>query len=79
MLVDLLDGSFMGNPPTMEVLARNTSFSEIRIVFPANTSHHLLEASQLILEIFNSVMQNIQLCGFLAHHLPKIIGLENGT
>ena len=63
----------------MEVSNRDTRLSEVIVVFTTNSHHSLFEASQLILEIFNSVMQNIQLRGFLAHHLPKIIGLENGT
>ena len=63
----------------MEVSNRDSSLSEVIVVFTTDTSHCLLETGQLVLEIFNGIVKNIKRGGFHTNHLPKLIGLENGT
>ena len=69
----------MGDPPIMELAMSYTSFLEVLIILPTNTGHCLLETGELILQVFKGVHQNVQLSRFLAHLLPQLIGLENGT
>ena len=67
----------MGDLPTMEVSISDTSFSEVLIVLPANPNHLLLEARELILQVFKVVLQNIQLSRLPAHQFSQFVGLEN--
>ena len=76
MLVDLLDGGFMGDPSRVEVSNGDSSLLEVIVILPTDTSHDLLEAGQFILEIFNSMVKDVQGGRLLAYHLPKFVGLE---
>ena len=69
----------MGDPPTMELSIGNTSLPEVLVVLPTNSGHRPLKAGQFILQVFKSIHQNVQLSGLLAHQLPQLVGLENGT
>ena len=78
-LVDPLDGSFVGNPPFVSQTSRGTAPMEVVVVLLAHARHRLLEAGQLILEIFHRVGKYVQHGGLFTNHLPQVIGLENET
>ena len=78
-LVNLLNGGFVGDPPTMEVSDRNSGLPEVDVVFTTDTSHCLLKAGQLVRQIFYGVEQDVQLRGLLSHHFPQLVGLEKAT
>ena len=61
----------------MQMAVGNTSLSEVLIVLPADPRHFLLEAGKLILQVFEVVLQDIQLSRLPVHQLPEFIGLEN--
>ena len=63
----------------MEMVVSHPGFSEVCIILPADSSHRLLEAGELVLQLGKVVCQDVQLSGLQAHQLPKFIGLENGT
>ena len=46
------------------------SLPEVLVVLPADPSHRLLEAGELILQVFKVVFQDVQLSRLLAHQLP---------
>ena len=60
----------MGDPPTMELSVCDTSLPEVLVILPTNSCHLLLEASELILQVFEVVLQNVQLSRLPAHQLP---------
>ena len=78
-LVNLQDGGFVGNPPSMKMAMCHPGLLEVLVILPANPGHRLLEAGELVLEVLEGVHQDVQLHRLLANHLPKIVGLENGT
>ena len=57
--VDLLDGSFMGNPSRMEMSHGDTSLLEVVVILATNSHHGLLKAGQLVLKIFKGVVQDV--------------------
>ena len=63
----------------MEMPSRNSGLPEVVVVFTTYTSHRLLEAGQLVLEVFYRVVKDVQLGGLHSDHFSKLIGLENGT
>ena len=78
-LIDLFNGSLVGNPSTVKLPDGDASLPEVVVVFTTDPGHGLLEASQLVLEVFNGIVKNIELRSLLVNHLPKIVGLENKT
>ena len=53
----------------MQVAVGNTSLSEVLIILLTNPHHLLLEAGELILQVFEVVLQNVQLSRLPAHQL----------
>ena len=75
-LIDLLNGGLMGNPSLMQMTGGSSVTTEVVIILATNSGHNLLETSQLVLEVFNRIMENIQGGGLLSNYLPKIMGLK---
>ena len=75
-LIDLLNGGLMGNPSLVQMTRGSFGTTEVVIVLATNSGHNLLEAGQLVLEVFDCIMENIQGGSLLPNYLPKIMGLK---
>ena len=75
-LVDLDDGGLVGNPSTMKMPMSYTGLTEVLVVLPTDPHHLFLETRELVFEVFEFVLQNVQLSRLLAHYLRQIVGLE---
>ena len=73
--VDLFDGCFMGNPSIMELARRGRALTKVVVKLSRHAGHDLLEASQLVLEVLQSVMENVYLGVLLTNHLTKVATL----
>ena len=69
----------MRDPPPVKMAMRHPSLSEVLVVLPADSSHRMLEAHQLVFQFLDGMRQNVQLSRLLAYHLAKFVRLENGT
>ena len=65
----------MGYPSLVELTSGNSIPAEVVVVFTTDTGHDRLEASQLILEVCDGILQNIQLSGFPTNHLAEVASL----
>ena len=74
-LVDLLDGSFVQDPPLMELSNRDFTLTEVVIHLTNSTRHNLFETGQLVLEVLQSIMKDIDLGVLLSDHLTKVATL----
>ena len=61
----------------MEMTRGNVASTEVAVVLLANPGHDRLEAGQLILEILDGMMQDVQLCSLLSHHLAEVASLTS--
>ena len=74
-LVDPLDPCFMGDPSLMELANGNRTFPKVLVELTGDTSHDLLEAGQLVLQVLQCIMENIDLGVLLTNHLTKVATL----
>ena len=75
-LVDLLNGRLVGNPSVMELTSGSRAPPKVLVELTGNTGHNLLEASQLVFKVLQSVMENVYLGVLLPNHLTKVATLE---
>ena len=78
-LVDFLNGCLMGKPSLMKVTSRSPVPLEVVIVFAAYASHRLLEAGQLVFEVFHRMVKDVEHGRLPTNHLLQLVGLENKT
>ena len=69
----------MGNPSSMEMPICDASLPEVLVVLPTDPGHLLLEAGELVLQIFEVMLKDVQLSRLPANHLRQFIGLEKAT
>ena len=67
----------MGYPSLMKMTTRSATLPKIVVVLVTNSGHDGLEAGQLVLEIFDGVMQDIKLRGLLSYHLTEVASLTS--
>ena len=57
--IDPLDGRFMGDPSLVELSRRNSGSTKVLPELSTNTRHDLLEASQLVLQVLDGVVEDV--------------------
>ena len=74
-LIDLLNGSLMGNPSFVELSNMSSHPTGVVVDLSKGTSHDLFETGQFILEVLQSVVENVYLGVLLSYHLAKVATL----
>ena len=74
-LVDLFNGRLVQNPSFVELANRNFALTKVVVHLTNNTSHNLFETGQLVLEVFQGVMENIYFGVLLPNYLTKVATL----
>ena len=75
-LVDPLDSGFMRNPPLVILANGSRATTKVLVELTSNPGHDLLESCQLVLEILQSVVENINLGVLLSNHFTKVATLK---
>ena len=74
-LVDPLNGCFVGNPSLVKLTSRGPAFTKVLVELSGDTGHDLFEASQLVLQILQSVLENIYLGVLSPNQFTKVATL----
>ena len=74
-LVDPFDGGLMGNPSLVELANRGCATTKVLIELTSNASHNLFKASQLVLKVLQSIVENVYLGVLLSNHFTKVTTL----
>ena len=74
-LVNPLDGGLMGNPSLVDLTDGGCTPTKVLVELSGDASHDLFEAGQLVLQVLQSVMENVYFGVLLPNQFTKVATL----